>query len=34
MERLTRGKLAKKSGVNTATIRYYEERELLPEPPR
>lgn len=34
MERLTRGKLAKKSGVNTATVRYYEKRELLPEPPR
>lgn len=34
MERLTRGKLAKRSGVNTATVRYYEKRELLPAPPR
>lgn len=34
MERLTKGKLAAQSGVNTATVRYYEKRELLPEPPR
>ncbi len=34
MNRLTRGKLAGESGVNIATIRYYEKLELLPEPPR
>ncbi len=34
MERFTRGKLAAQSGVNTATVRYYEKRGLLPEPPR
>lgn len=34
MNRLTRGKLAGQSGVNIATIRYYEKLELLPEPPR
>jgi Hg(II)-responsive transcriptional regulator len=31
---LTRGELAKQSGVNIETIRYYERRGLLPEPPR
>ena len=31
---LTRGKLAKRCGVNLETIRYYEQRGLLPEPPR
>lgn len=34
MNRLTRGKLAGESGVNIATIRYYEKLGLLPEPPR
>ncbi len=34
MKRLTRGELAKKSGVNFATIRYYEKLGLLLEPPR
>ncbi len=34
MKRLTRGELAKESGVNSATIRYYEKIDLLPEPPR
>lgn len=34
MNRLTRGKLAGESGVNIATIRYYENFGLLPEPPR
>ncbi len=34
MESLTRGKLAKQSGVNFATVRYYEKLGLLPEPPR
>lgn len=34
MNRLTRGKLAGQSGVNIATIRYYEKLELLPAPPR
>ena len=34
MEKLTIGKLAKKVNVNLETIRYYERRGLLPEPPR
>ena len=34
MAHLTRGALAKKTGVNLGTIRYYEQRGLLPEPPR
>jgi MerR family mercuric resistance operon transcriptional regulator len=34
MKRLTRGELAKQSGVNSATVRYYEKIGLLPEPPR
>lgn len=33
-ERLTRGKLAGRGGVNIATIRYYENRGLLPQAPR
>lgn len=28
------GKLAKAAGVNVETLRYYEKRRLLPEPPR
>jgi MerR family mercuric resistance operon transcriptional regulator len=31
---LTRGALARQGGVNIETIRYYERRGLLPEPPR
>ena len=31
---LTRGKLAKETGCNIETIRYYEKINLLPEPPR
>jgi len=33
-ERLTRGKLAGRGGVNIATIRYYEKRGLLPDASR
>ena len=32
--KLTRGELAKQGGVNIETIRYYEQRGLLPKPPR
>ena len=31
---LSAGKLAKAAGVNVETLRYYEKRGLLPEPPR
>lgn len=31
---LSRGELAKRTGVNIETIRYYEKIGLLPEPPR
>ncbi len=34
MSALTRGKLAKAAQVNVETLRYYEKRGLLPEPPR
>lgn len=34
MENLTIGKLAEKAKVNRETIRYYERRGLIPEPPR
>ncbi|MCB9139165.1 MAG: MerR family transcriptional regulator [Caldilineaceae bacterium] len=34
MQSLTRGKLAKIAGVNSETLRYYEQRGLLPDPPR
>ena len=34
MERLSIGELAQKTNVNIETIRYYERRGLLPEPPR
>ena len=31
---LTIGHLAKETGVNLETVRYYERRGLLPKPPR
>lgn len=34
MKPLTIGTLAKQSGVNLETVRFYERRGLLPEPPR
>lgn len=34
METMTTGELAERAGVNTETVRYYERRGLLPEPPR
>ena len=34
MENLTIGQLAKKADVNIETVRYYERRGLIPEPPR
>lgn len=34
MEKLMIGQLAKKANVNLETIRYYERRGLIPEPPR
>ena len=34
MEKLTRGKLAKSSGVHPETIRYYEQNGLIPVPAR
>ena len=34
MATLTTSKLAKAAGVNGQTVRYYERRGLLPEPPR
>ena len=34
MEKLSISELAKKANVNIETIRYYERRGLLPEPPR
>ncbi len=34
MDNLTTGQLAKQANVNLETIRYYERRGLLPEPPR
>lgn len=34
MERSTIGQLARQAGVNIETIRYYERRGLLPDPPR
>ena len=34
MDRLTIGQLAKSAHVNIETIRYYERRGLIPEPPR
>jgi Hg(II)-responsive transcriptional regulator len=34
MATLTAGRLANAAGVNLATVRYYERRGLIPEPPR
>ena len=34
MKYLTTGQLAKEAQVNIETVRYYERRGLLPEPPR
>ncbi|MFQ5686448.1 MAG: Hg(II)-responsive transcriptional regulator, partial [Candidatus Scalindua sp.] len=34
MKTLTTGQLARETGVNIETIRYYERRGLIPEPPR
>ena len=34
MNTLKIGQLAKQAGVNIETIRYYERRKLIPEPPR
>lgn len=34
MKTLSTGQLAKETGVNIETIRYYERRGLIPEPPR
>ncbi|PIE34712.1 heavy metal-responsive transcriptional regulator [candidate division KSB3 bacterium] len=34
MEHLTTGQLAKQARVNIETVRYYERRGLIPEPPR
>ncbi len=34
MEVLTIGQLARRAGVNVETLRYYERRDLLPDPPR
>lgn len=34
MESLTTGEVAERAGVNLHTVRYYEKRGLLPEPPR
>ncbi len=34
MRRLTIGQLAREAGVNVQTVRYYERRGLLAEPPR
>jgi DNA-binding transcriptional MerR regulator len=31
---MTIGKVAKQAGVNVQTVRYYEWRDLIPEPPR
>nr|WP_141499925.1 MerR family transcriptional regulator [Paenibacillus luteus] len=34
MEGMTRGELAKRTGISTATIRYYEDSGILPAPSR
>ena len=33
-EQLTIGEVARRAGVNVQTVRYYERRDLLPEPDR
>ncbi|MFU8805018.1 MAG: heavy metal-responsive transcriptional regulator [Bradymonadaceae bacterium] len=33
-DRITVGEVARRCGVTADTIRYYEQRELIPEPPR
>ena len=33
-ETLTRGEVAERSGIGFETVRYYEERGLIPKPPR
>ena len=34
MKTMTRGEVAARTGVNIETIRYYEQRGLIPKPPR
>ena len=34
MKSLTIGRLAKRTGVNLETLRFYERKGLLPKPPR
>lgn len=34
MDGMTRGEIAEKAGVNPETLRYYERKELIPEPRR
>ena len=34
MKTMTRGEVAERTGVNIETVRYYEQRGLIPEPPR
>ncbi len=34
MEQMTRGEIAEHTGVGRETLRYYEERGLIPDPPR
>ena len=34
MQRMTRGVIARRTGVNIETVRYYERIGLLPAPPR
>lgn len=33
-DQMTRGEVAERAGVGTETLRYYERRGLIPEPPR
>ena len=34
MDSMTRSEVAERTGVNSETLRYYEERGLIPDPPR
>ena len=34
MQTMTRGEVARRTGVNIETVRYYEQRGLIPRPPR